>query len=389
MLRVGRAHKVLNRCVLWMPGRGSLRPPAASRCCARASLRAPSRGDPPLKYLRSGYVRKSSGWRLAAPSVVGRAPIVVPGHRTADKSSQGNECPRPVVAGQRRTRAAAPRARASRAAVAPRSLGARHRASPGPERHHSRRARSVGAGHQALSRCGSERRRWAPSPGWLLRLGASARGCTRTSRARGRIGALAWPRARLSGGSPREGARSEARAEQRLAAGGRRLPRPGASMHAREDLVGSPNPERRVTPRASLAAPRPGAVSRSAQIFPTLRNVAGAQVSGGSPREGARSEARAQQRLAAGGRRLPRPGASAARSERGPRGLPRPGASIARSARGSRMAPRPGACAARIARGPRRLRPGSADAPPTWLCGPPTTWLCDAPDPYLGRNRTS
>ena len=32
----------------------------------------------------------------------------------------------------------------------------------------------------------------------------------------------------LSGGSPREGARSEARAEQRLAAGGRRLPRPVA-----------------------------------------------------------------------------------------------------------------------------------------------------------------
>src|SRR6267378_2543522 len=30
-----------------------------------------------------------------------------------------------------------------------------------------------------------------------------------------------------SGGSPREGARSEERAEQRLAAGGRRLPRPG------------------------------------------------------------------------------------------------------------------------------------------------------------------
>jgi hypothetical protein len=31
------------------PGRGSLRPPAASRCSARASLRAPSRGGPPLK----------------------------------------------------------------------------------------------------------------------------------------------------------------------------------------------------------------------------------------------------------------------------------------------------------------------------------------------------
>jgi hypothetical protein len=31
----------------------------------------------------------------------------------------------------------------------------------------------------------------------------------------------------LSGGSPREGARSEERAELRLAAGGRRLPRPG------------------------------------------------------------------------------------------------------------------------------------------------------------------
>src|SRR5438094_9040078 len=31
----------------------------------------------------------------------------------------------------------------------------------------------------------------------------------------------------LCGGSPREGARSEERAEPRLAAGGRRLPRPG------------------------------------------------------------------------------------------------------------------------------------------------------------------
>src|SRR5438445_51854 len=35
------------------------------------------------------------------------------------------------------------------------------------------------------------------------------------------------PRIARRGGSPREGARSEERAEQRLAAGGRRLPRPG------------------------------------------------------------------------------------------------------------------------------------------------------------------
>src|SRR6202022_1536772 len=30
-------------------GRGSLRPPAASRCSARTSLRAPFRGDPPRR----------------------------------------------------------------------------------------------------------------------------------------------------------------------------------------------------------------------------------------------------------------------------------------------------------------------------------------------------
>ena len=42
----------------------------------------------------------------------------------------------------------------------------------------------------------------------------------------------------LSGGSPREGARSEARAEQRLAAGGRRLPRPEARHGARVVGVG-------------------------------------------------------------------------------------------------------------------------------------------------------
>src|SRR3954470_7739693 len=35
-----------------------------------------------------------------------------------------------------------------------------------------------------------------------------------------------------SGGSPREGARSEERAKQRLAAGGRRLPRPGLARAA-------------------------------------------------------------------------------------------------------------------------------------------------------------
>jgi hypothetical protein len=45
-------------------------------------------------------------------------------------------------------------------------------------------------------------------------------------------------------------------------------------------------------------------------------------ISGGSPREGARSEERAEQRLAAGGRRLPRPGRVASTQ---PRRLPRPG----------------------------------------------------------------
>src|SRR5207253_190462 len=43
---------------------------------------------------------------------------------------------------------------------------------------------------------------------------------------------------------------------------------------------------------------------------------------GGSPREGARSEVRAEQRLAAGGRRLPRPGRVASKQ---PRRLPGPG----------------------------------------------------------------
>jgi len=35
------------------PGRGSLQPPAASRCSARSSLRAPSRGDPPRRADRA------------------------------------------------------------------------------------------------------------------------------------------------------------------------------------------------------------------------------------------------------------------------------------------------------------------------------------------------
>src|SRR5438105_3044364 len=38
----------LNRCLHDIRVGGAA-PPAASRCCARASLRAPSRGDPPLK----------------------------------------------------------------------------------------------------------------------------------------------------------------------------------------------------------------------------------------------------------------------------------------------------------------------------------------------------
>src|SRR5262252_5519142 len=48
-LQVRLARTRLSR--LTYPGRGSLRPPAASRCSARASLRAPSRGDPPLRGL--------------------------------------------------------------------------------------------------------------------------------------------------------------------------------------------------------------------------------------------------------------------------------------------------------------------------------------------------
>ena len=47
-------------------------------------------------------------------------------------------------------------------------------------------------------------------------------------------------RARKAGGSPREGARSEARAEQRLAAGGRRLPRPGSRDRVLADVADSP-----------------------------------------------------------------------------------------------------------------------------------------------------
>ena len=42
--RYGSGSQLLTRS-----GSGELQPPAASRCCARSSLRAPSRGDPPLR----------------------------------------------------------------------------------------------------------------------------------------------------------------------------------------------------------------------------------------------------------------------------------------------------------------------------------------------------
>src|SRR5207244_1355152 len=62
----------------------------------------------------------------------------------------------------------------------------------------------------------------------------------------------ARPRAKRAscGGSPREGARSEERAEQRLAAGGRRLPRPGYVIDLR--LVLNPGVGvRQVDPRSA------------------------------------------------------------------------------------------------------------------------------------------
>jgi hypothetical protein len=63
-------------------GRGSLRPPAASRCSARSSLRAPSRGDPPLKDPRTGTsmfeVRGSTPGHLAMVSARGSVVSVLP-----------------------------------------------------------------------------------------------------------------------------------------------------------------------------------------------------------------------------------------------------------------------------------------------------------------------
>src|SRR5712692_1655121 len=44
---------------------GGAAPPAASRCSARASLRTPSRGDPPLKDLRAcGFASGYRGIRM-------------------------------------------------------------------------------------------------------------------------------------------------------------------------------------------------------------------------------------------------------------------------------------------------------------------------------------
>ena len=93
-----------------------------------------------------------------------------------------------------------------------------------------------------------------------------------------------------SGGSPREGARSEARAEQRLAAGGRRRPRPGwaSAEFARMDREASAH-------RPGYAAPKLVTGSPSGRS------------SGGSPREGARSEL-ASGAATGGGGRSPRPG---------------------------------------------------------------------------------
>src|SRR5207302_4993601 len=56
----------------------------------------------------------------------------------------------------------------------------------------------------------------------------------------------------LSGGSPREGVRSEARAKQRLAAGGRRLPRPGCANCA--NLIKSPGSGEAVSPRCARSS---------------------------------------------------------------------------------------------------------------------------------------
>src|SRR5437879_8474326 len=44
---------LLRDCVAHVLRVGGAAPPAASRCCARASLRAPSRGDPPRRAIRA------------------------------------------------------------------------------------------------------------------------------------------------------------------------------------------------------------------------------------------------------------------------------------------------------------------------------------------------
>jgi len=76
------------------PGRGSLRPPAASRCSARSSLRAPSRGDPPhgtrcgsgepAAPRRQSLLRSQARCALlpaATPRLMGLRPVVPPRFR--------------------------------------------------------------------------------------------------------------------------------------------------------------------------------------------------------------------------------------------------------------------------------------------------------------------
>jgi hypothetical protein len=115
--------------------------------------------------------------------------------------------------------------------------------------HRSRRSRhgflvALTRGHAVAPLGGRAQRRWSGRPG----------------------GSQLMPRPR-SGGSPREGARSEARAEQRLAAGGRRLPRPeeGRAKEVSERGRRLPDPDQFEQTRARMRAGMTPLLAKSAE----------------------------------------------------------------------------------------------------------------------------
>ena len=204
------------RCsCLTCTGRGSLRPPAASRCSARASLRAPSRGDPPLKNLARaadptrGFTLETFG--LPQRERRPRAGTAALGRRQTVRQLDRADC----TFGSTATRMVA----RQRQATTVRSPDGDCR----PRSGHSTRPPRAGCNGSA--------------PRVVIDRPCAAANALRLPTPIGRPRRAGF----LSGGSPREGARSEARAEQRLAAGGRRLPRP-VPRRIRATETASPDP---------------------------------------------------------------------------------------------------------------------------------------------------